>query len=156
LLVICCGDEANVRVASIFGTLSVGLCYSKDSCLHFWSIPQTDHFKHAVGPLDHEVVRQYRKLEGLSDQLADRLEGANLPGRRRERRRWRHWTGRRARPRLSMPRAWLRSSTPYDRVADATGIPLEDWKARSTEDVQAAIGIDAFAQGKVALDRAAT
>ena len=43
-----------------------------------------------------------------------------------------------------------------DRVANATGIPLEDWKARSTEDVRAAIGIDAFAQGKVALDRAAT
>jgi len=42
----------------------------------------TDHFKHAVGPLDHEVTRQYGKLEGLSDQLANRLEGANLPGRR--------------------------------------------------------------------------
>ena len=44
----------------------------------------TDHFKHAVGPLDCEVVRQYRKLEGLSDQLADRLDGANLPGRRQD------------------------------------------------------------------------
>jgi NAD(P)-dependent dehydrogenase (short-subunit alcohol dehydrogenase family) len=42
----------------------------------------TDHFKHAVGPLDHEVARQYGKLEGLSDQLANRLDGANLPGRR--------------------------------------------------------------------------
>jgi hypothetical protein len=42
----------------------------------------TDHFKHAVGPLDHEVARQYSKLEGLSDQLASRLDGANLPGRR--------------------------------------------------------------------------
>jgi NAD(P)-dependent dehydrogenase (short-subunit alcohol dehydrogenase family) len=44
----------------------------------------TDHFKHAVGPLDNEVVRQYRKLEGLSDQLTDRLDGANLPGRRKD------------------------------------------------------------------------
>ena len=44
----------------------------------------TDHFKHAVGPLDQEVARQYRKLEGLSDQLADRLDGANLPGRRHD------------------------------------------------------------------------
>jgi NAD(P)-dependent dehydrogenase (short-subunit alcohol dehydrogenase family) len=42
----------------------------------------TDHFKHAVGPLDHEVARQYGKLEGLSAQLANRLDGANLPGRR--------------------------------------------------------------------------
>jgi NAD(P)-dependent dehydrogenase (short-subunit alcohol dehydrogenase family) len=42
----------------------------------------TDHFKHAVGPLDHEVARQYGKLEGLSDQLANRLDSANLPGRR--------------------------------------------------------------------------
>ena len=40
-----------------------------------------------------------------------------------------------------------------DRVADATGIPLEDWKAESTADVRAAIGIDAFATAKVALDR---
>jgi hypothetical protein len=44
----------------------------------------TDHFKHAVRPLDSEVVRQYGKLEGLSDQLADRLDGANLPGRRQD------------------------------------------------------------------------
>jgi NAD(P)-dependent dehydrogenase (short-subunit alcohol dehydrogenase family) len=44
----------------------------------------TDHFKNAVRPLDYEVVRQYGKLEGLSDQLADRLDGANLPGRRRD------------------------------------------------------------------------
>jgi hypothetical protein len=28
------------------------------------------------------VARQYGKLEGLSDQLANRLDGANLPGRR--------------------------------------------------------------------------
>ena len=32
-----------------------------------------------------------------------------------------------------------------DRVADATGITLEDWKARSTADFRADIGIDAFA-----------
>ena len=44
----------------------------------------TDHFKNAVRPLDYEVVRQYGKLEGLSDQLADRLDGANLPGRRHD------------------------------------------------------------------------
>ena len=44
----------------------------------------TDHFKNAVRPLDNEVVRQYGKLEGLSDQLTDRLDGANLPGRRKD------------------------------------------------------------------------
>jgi NAD(P)-dependent dehydrogenase (short-subunit alcohol dehydrogenase family) len=44
----------------------------------------TDHFKHAVGPLDHEVARQYRKMEGLSDQLTHRLDGANLSGRRHD------------------------------------------------------------------------
>jgi hypothetical protein len=38
----------------------------------------TDHFKHAVGPLEQEVARQYRKLEGLSDRLTDRLDGVNL------------------------------------------------------------------------------
>lgn len=32
-----------------------------------------------------------------------------------------------------------------DRVADATGITLEDWKARSTADFRALIGIDGFA-----------
>lgn len=31
-----------------------------------------------------------------------------------------------------------------DRVADSTGIPLEDWKARSTADFRAALGIDSF------------
>lgn len=31
-----------------------------------------------------------------------------------------------------------------DRVADSTGIPLEDWKARSTADFRAALGINAF------------
>ena len=30
------------------------------------------------------MVRQYRKLEGLSDQLKDRLDGTNLPGRRKD------------------------------------------------------------------------
>jgi hypothetical protein len=40
-----------------------------------------------------------------------------------------------------------------DRVADATGIPLEDWKAQSTADVRAEIGIDDFAAAKLALDR---
>jgi NAD(P)-dependent dehydrogenase (short-subunit alcohol dehydrogenase family) len=44
----------------------------------------TDHFKHAVGPLDQEVARQYRKMEGLSDQLTHRLDGANLSGRRHD------------------------------------------------------------------------
>jgi hypothetical protein len=33
-----------------------------------------------------------------------------------------------------------------DRVADATGIPIEDSKAASTADVRAALGIDAFAE----------
>ena len=32
-----------------------------------------------------------------------------------------------------------------DRVADATGTPLEDWKANSTADFRAEIGVDAFA-----------
>jgi hypothetical protein len=34
------------------------------------------------------------------------------------------------------------------RIADATGIPLEDAKAVASRDVRAAIGIDAFAEGK--------
>jgi hypothetical protein len=33
-----------------------------------------------------------------------------------------------------------------DRVADATGIPIEDNKAASTADVRAALGINAFAE----------
>jgi len=33
-----------------------------------------------------------------------------------------------------------------DRVADATGIPIEDSKAASTADVRAALGINAFAE----------
>jgi hypothetical protein len=39
-----------------------------------------------------------------------------------------------------------------DRVADATGTPLEDWKAEATSDVRAAIGIDEFMSRKEALD----
>jgi hypothetical protein len=31
-----------------------------------------------------------------------------------------------------------------DRVADATGIPLEDWKAADTVDMRAALGVDRF------------
>ena len=40
-----------------------------------------------------------------------------------------------------------------DRIADATGIPLEDWKARATHDFREAIGVTAFAVRKAALDR---
>ena len=44
-----------------------------------------------------------------------------------------------------------------DRVADATGIQIEDAKAQSTADVRAALGINAFAEsrGEVADPRAA-
>jgi hypothetical protein len=35
-----------------------------------------------------------------------------------------------------------------DRVADATGIPLEDEKAASTAEIRSAIGIDEFAAAK--------
>ena len=40
-----------------------------------------------------------------------------------------------------------------DRVADATGTPLEDWKAEATSDVRSAIGIDEFTNRKKAIDR---
>ena len=40
-----------------------------------------------------------------------------------------------------------------DRVADATGTPLEDWKAEATSDVRSAIGIDDFVVRKAAIDR---
>jgi len=40
-----------------------------------------------------------------------------------------------------------------DRVADATGTPLEAWKAEATSDVRAAIGIDDFMSRKEAFDR---
>jgi hypothetical protein len=39
-----------------------------------------------------------------------------------------------------------------DRVADSTGTPLEDWKASSTADFRAEIGIDAFASQRARLD----
>ena len=39
-----------------------------------------------------------------------------------------------------------------DRVADSTGTPLEDWKASSTADFRAEIGIDAFARQRARLD----
>ena len=35
-----------------------------------------------------------------------------------------------------------------DRVADSTGVPLEDEKASLTEDFREAIGINAFAAGR--------
>ena len=35
-----------------------------------------------------------------------------------------------------------------DRVADSTGIPIEDGKAAATADVRAALGIDAFAENR--------
>jgi hypothetical protein len=41
-----------------------------------------------------------------------------------------------------------------DRVADATGTPLEDWKATSTADFRSGIGIDDFARRRMDLDRA--
>jgi hypothetical protein len=40
-----------------------------------------------------------------------------------------------------------------DRVADATGTPLEDWKAEATSDVRSAIGIDEFMSRNEANDR---
>ena len=40
-----------------------------------------------------------------------------------------------------------------DRVADATGTPLEAWKAEATSDVRATIGIDDFMSRKEAFDR---
>jgi NAD(P)-dependent dehydrogenase (short-subunit alcohol dehydrogenase family) len=44
----------------------------------------TDHFKHAVGPADVEIVSQYDRLAGLSDELAERLDKTNLPDRRHD------------------------------------------------------------------------
>jgi len=40
-----------------------------------------------------------------------------------------------------------------DRVADATGTPLEDWKAEASSDFRSAIGIDDFISRKEAIDR---
>lgn len=39
-----------------------------------------------------------------------------------------------------------------DRVADSTGAPLEDWKLDQTADLRAAIGINAFAATKAAIE----
>ena len=39
-----------------------------------------------------------------------------------------------------------------DRIADATGIPLEDTKAELTAEIRAEIGIDAYAEQKAALE----
>ena len=39
-----------------------------------------------------------------------------------------------------------------DRVADATGAPLEDWKAADTAAMRLNLGIDAFAATKAALE----
>lgn len=39
-----------------------------------------------------------------------------------------------------------------DRIADATGQPLEDDKEAATADLRAQIGIDAFAANKAALE----
>ena len=39
-----------------------------------------------------------------------------------------------------------------DRVADATGTPLEDWKAADTADLRTAIGIDAYAATKAEIE----
>jgi alkylhydroperoxidase family enzyme len=43
-----------------------------------------------------------------------------------------------------------------DRVADATGAPLEDWKAADSAELRAAIGIDSFAATKAALEKGAS
>src|SRR5262245_27777209 len=40
-----------------------------------------------------------------------------------------------------------------DRVADASGTQLEDWKAKASTDFRAAIGIDDFMHRKEAIDR---
>ena len=39
-----------------------------------------------------------------------------------------------------------------DRVADATGTPLEDWKAADTAEMRAAIGIDEYAATQAELE----
>ena len=40
-----------------------------------------------------------------------------------------------------------------DRVADATGTPLEAWKSEASSEVRSAIGIDDFMSRKEAIDR---
>lgn len=42
-----------------------------------------------------------------------------------------------------------------DRIADATGAPLEDWKLEETEDIRSEIGIDEFAAAKATIEQAA-
>jgi NAD(P)-dependent dehydrogenase (short-subunit alcohol dehydrogenase family) len=44
----------------------------------------TNHFKHAVSPIDTEVVSQYDRLDGLAGELAERLDRTNLPDRRHD------------------------------------------------------------------------
>lgn len=44
----------------------------------------TNHFKHAVSPIDTEVVSQYDRLAGLAGELAERLDSTNLPDRRHD------------------------------------------------------------------------
>ena len=39
-----------------------------------------------------------------------------------------------------------------DRVADATGAPLEDWKAEETEEMRDDLGINRFAETKAVLE----
>ena len=39
-----------------------------------------------------------------------------------------------------------------DRVADATGAPLEDWKAEQTAGLRETLGINAFAETREALE----
>ena len=41
-----------------------------------------------------------------------------------------------------------------DRVADSTGAQVEDWKLAETAELRSAIGIDAFAANKAAIDAA--
>ena len=48
-------------------------------------------------------------------------------------------------------RLYLRSA--IDRIADSTGAPLEADKAEMTAELRSAIGIDAFAAQKEALDQ---
>ena len=40
---------------------------------------------------------------------------------------------------------WRKNYDAIDRIADATGIPLEPWKAEQTADFRAALGINQFA-----------
>ena len=42
-----------------------------------------------------------------------------------------------------------------DRIADATGAPLEDWKAAETAEIRDALGIDAFGNAKAEFEAAA-